>query len=101
MCSSDLIPAGMRVPADMKQLTELREKGRVAYFETRGRELVLYWRELAPSQEIKLTIDLVCEVPGEYRGPASRGYLYYDADHKHWVQPLAVKITPMADENAK
>ena len=31
------IPAGMRVPTDMKQLTDLREKGTIAYFETRGR----------------------------------------------------------------
>ena len=95
------IPAGMRVPTDMKQLTDLREKGVIAYFETRGRELVLYWRELAPQQKIALTVDLVCDVPGTYRGPASRGYLYYDADHKHWVEPLAVKIAPLAAELAK
>jgi hypothetical protein len=95
------IPAGMKVPTDMKQLTDLREKGQLAYFETRGRELVLYWRELAPEQKIALTIDLVCDVPGIYRGPASRGYLYYDADHKHWVEPLAVKIAPLVGEPAK
>ncbi|QJX00640.1 alpha-2-macroglobulin family protein [Frigoriglobus tundricola] len=95
------IPAGMRVPTDMKQLTDLREKGQVAYFETRGRELVLYWRELAPEQKIALTVDLVCDVPGTYHGPASRGYLYYDADHKHWVEPLAVKIAPLAAEPAQ
>ena len=95
------IPAGMKVPTDMKQLTDLREKGQIAYFETRDRELILYWRELAPEQKIALTIDLVCDVPGTYRGPASRGYLYYDADHKHWVEPLSVKIAPMADEPAK
>jgi hypothetical protein len=90
------IPAGLRVPTDLKQLTDLREKGVVAYFETRGRELILYWRELAPDQKVALTVDLVCDVPGEYRGPASRGYLYYDADHKHWVEPLGIKIAPMA-----
>ncbi|QJW99464.1 alpha-2-macroglobulin family protein [Frigoriglobus tundricola] len=95
------IPAGMRVPTDMKQLTDLREKGQVAYFETRGRELVLYWRELAPEQKIALTVDLVCDVPGTYHGPASRGYLYYDADHKHWVEPLAVKIAPLSAEARK
>ena len=94
------VPAGMKVPTDMKQLTDLREKGQIAYFETRGRELILYWRELAPEQKIALTLDLVCDVPGEYRGPASRGYLYYDADHKHWVEPLAVKIAPLAAEPA-
>jgi hypothetical protein len=89
------IPAGMKVPTDMKQLTDLREKGVISYFETRDRELILYWRELAPEQKIALTVDLVCDVPGSYRGPASRGYLYYDADHKHWVEPLAIKIAPM------
>ena len=31
---------------------------------------------------------------GEYRGPASRAYLYYTSDHKHWVEPLAVKVRP-------
>ncbi|VTR94630.1 a-macroglobulin complement component : Uncharacterized protein OS=Cystobacter violaceus Cb vi76 GN=Q664_21445 PE=4 SV=1: A2M_N: A2M: Thiol-ester_cl: A2M_comp [Gemmata massiliana] len=91
------LPAGMRVPTDMKQLTDLREKGQISYFETRDRELILYWRELAPEQKIALSVDLVCDVPGTYRGPASRGYLYYDADHKHWVEPLSVKIAPMPE----
>ena len=89
------IPAGMKVPTDMKQLTDLREKGQISYFETRDRELILYWRELAPEQKIALSVDLVCDVPGTYRSPASRGYLYYDADHKHWVEPLSIKIAPM------
>lgn len=87
------LPAGLKVPTDMKQLTDLREKGKIAYFETRGRELVLYWRELAPKQQIELTVDVVADVPGKYRGPASRGYLYYDADHKHWVEPLSATVT--------
>jgi hypothetical protein len=90
------LPAGMKVPTDLKQLTDLREKGRVSYFETRGRELILYWRELAPEQKIELSVDLVCDVPGVYRGPASRGYVYYNADHKHWVEPLSVTIAPRA-----
>lgn len=92
------LPAGMKVPTDMKQLTDLREKGTISYFELRGREVILYWRELAPEQKVALSIDLVCDVPGVYRGPASRGYLYYDADHKHWVEPLAVTIAPLAGE---
>jgi hypothetical protein len=88
------IPAGMKVPTDMKQLTDLREKGVISFFELRGRELVLYWRELAPEQKVALAVDLVCDVPGSYRGPASRAYLYYDADHRHWVEPLSVRIAP-------
>ncbi|WP_439627825.1 alpha-2-macroglobulin family protein [Gemmata sp.] len=70
------IPAGLKVPTDMKQLTDLREKGVVSFFEVRGRELVLYWRELAPEQKVALTVDLVCDAPGVYRGRACRGYLY-------------------------
>ena len=46
-----------------------------------------------------LKVDLVCDVPGEYRGPASRGYLYYTSDHKHWVEPLAIKIRPAAPDD--
>jgi hypothetical protein len=97
------LPAGMKVPTDMKQLTDLREKGVISFFETRDRELILYWRGLAPEKKIELTVDLVCDVPGVYRGPASRGYLYYNADHKHWVEPLSIKIAPLAgkDEAAK
>ena len=92
------LPAGARLPADMKQLTKLREEGAISFFEVKGRELVLYWRELAPKQKIDLNIDLICEVPGEYRGPASRAYLYYNADHKHWVDPLSIAIAPAAEE---
>ena len=39
-------------------------------------------------------------VPGEYRGPASRGYFYYNADHKHWVDPVAERVTPAKEATA-
>ncbi len=91
------LPSGLNVPEDQKQLREyvrLPEKGRplVDMFEIRGRELVLYWRDLGPNQKIELPVDLIARVPGEYSGPASRAYLYYNADHKHWIEPLKVLI---------
>jgi hypothetical protein len=93
------LPAGLTLPEDMKQLKDharLRnngtDKGLIAAWETRGRELILYWRDLAPKQKIEVPIDLICRVPGEYSGPASRAYLYYNADSKHWVEPLRMKI---------
>lgn len=88
------LPGGTRIPADFKELTKLREDGKISYFEVRGRELILYWRSMAPNQTIDVSIGLICEVPGEYRGPASRGYLYYNADHKNWVDPLTINIAP-------
>jgi alpha-2-macroglobulin-like protein len=93
------LPAGLSLPEDMKQLKDyarLRnngtEKGLISAWETRGRELILYWRDLAPRQKIEVPVHLVSRVPGEYRGPASRAYLYYNADHKHWIEPLEITI---------
>jgi len=88
------IPAGLKLPEDMKQLKALMDgsDSALAYFELNGRELVLYWRAMAPNQTLSLGIQLIAEVPGEYRGPASRAYLYYGAEHKHWTEPLAVAV---------
>ena len=94
------LPAGLKLPEDMKQLKDLVRlpldgtSPAVGHFELRGRELVLYWRDLAPKKVVDLSIDLIAAYPGEYRGPASRAYLYYNADHKHWVDPLTVSIAP-------
>ncbi len=97
------LPAGLTLPEDMKQLKDIArlrnngtERGEIDAWETRGRELVLYWRDLAPDQQISVHLDLICRVPGEYRGPASRGYLYYNADHKSWAEPLQMVIKPKA-----
>lgn len=100
------LPAGLTLPEDMKQLKDmarLREngtkRGEIDAWETRGRELVLYWRDLAPDQKIEVNVQLICRVPGEYQGPASRAYLYYNADTKCWVEPL--KMTIRANEAAE
>lgn len=76
------------------QLKELREKGQIAFFETRAREVILYFRDLKPGEVKKLAIDLVATVPGSYTGPASSAYLYYNDSDKSWAAPLAIKIAP-------
>jgi hypothetical protein len=94
------LPAGLTIPEDMKQLKDYtlprengKKPGRISFFEPRGgRELVLYWRGMGPKQKIDIPLELICRVPGEFHGPASRAYLYYNADHKHWVEPLGVTI---------
>jgi alpha-2-macroglobulin-like protein len=97
------LPAGLTIPEDMKQLKDLArprndgaEPGRISFWETRGRELILYWRDMAPGKKVEVPLDLICRVPGEYRGPASRVYLYYNADQKHWIEPLSITIRPKA-----
>lgn len=76
------------------QLKELREKGHIAFFETRAREVILYFRDLKPGEVKKIPIDLVANVPGTYTGPASSAYLYYNDTDKSWAAPLKVRIAP-------
>jgi uncharacterized protein YfaS (alpha-2-macroglobulin family) len=93
------LPAGLKLPDDFAQLKDLArlrddgtKPGRIGAFEVRGRELILYWRDLAPDAVIDLDIDVRALVPGVYHGPASRAYLYYNPDVKSWTAPLAATI---------
>ena len=61
------LPGGLTLPEDMKQLKDqarLRndgtERGLIAAWETRGRELILYWRDLAPKQQTSADRRLSC-----------------------------------------
>ncbi len=76
------------------QLKELREKGQIDFYETRAREVILYFRDMKPGEVKKLAIDLVAAVPGSYTGPASSAYLYYNDTDKTWTTPLAIRIAP-------
>ncbi len=85
------LPAGLEPRTE--QLDELKEKGTIDYYETRPREVICYWRSLAPKKQVDLTLDLVAAIPGRYVGPASRAYLYYTAEQKQWADPVEVEIT--------
>jgi len=85
------LPAGLEARAE--QLDELKEQGVFDYYETGPREVVCYWRSLAPEQKTEVKLDLIAAVPGRYTGPASRAYLYYTAEQKQWNAPLAVEVT--------
>jgi len=85
------LPGGLEPRHD--QLKELVKAGKIAAYEVLGREVVLYWRSLEAEQRVDLPLSLVAAVPGSYTGPASRAYLYYTDEHKHWVDGLEVTIT--------
>jgi uncharacterized protein YfaS (alpha-2-macroglobulin family) len=88
------IPGGLEVRHD--QLKELVKSGKIASYEVLGREVVLYWRAMKAGQKISLPISVIAEIPGIYTAPASRAYLYYTDEHKHWVSPTTVEINPAA-----
>ena len=62
-----------------------RQLRQIAFFETRAREVILYFRDMKPGEVKKVAIDLVATVPGTYTGPASSAYLYYNDTDKSWA----------------
>jgi uncharacterized protein YfaS (alpha-2-macroglobulin family) len=84
------IPGGMVFQT--WQLKELREKGLIDFYETRPREVILYWRALEPKAKKDVDINLLSSVPGTYEAPASSAYLYYTTEHKAWTAPVTIAI---------
>jgi hypothetical protein len=84
------LPGGLEARAE--QLKELVREGKVDAFETRGREVIFYWRGMAPGTKRSLVLSCIASVPGEYTGPASRAYLYYTDEEKDWQPGLRVTI---------
>ena len=84
------LPAGLE--AQTWQLEQLQDRGVIAYFETRPREVTLYWDGLHIGDAHEVDLDLVASLPGTYTGPASSAYPYYNDDEKAWDEGLAVEI---------
>ncbi|MEL6348255.1 MAG: hypothetical protein AAFV53_34415, partial [Myxococcota bacterium] len=86
------LPGGLRFQT--WQLKELRDKGLIDFYETGAREVVLYLRDMAPSETVTVPLELIAEVPGRYTGPASSAYLYYTNEHKAWTDGVFVSVMP-------
>jgi hypothetical protein len=74
------------------QLKELRDKHIIDFYETRPREVILYWGAMAPSSQKDIDLDLLAQSPGTYESPATSAYLYYTAEDKAWTSPTKVTI---------
>jgi hypothetical protein len=85
------LPAGLELPT--RVLEDLQKAQKFAFWELRGRELALYWRDLEPEGKRTLSLDLLARVPGRSAGPASRVCLYYTPQAKRWAAPLVVEVT--------
>ncbi len=75
------------------QLKELKDKKIIGFYETRQREVILYFRDMKPGQAVDVALDLVATVPGAYVAPASSAYLYYTDEDKSWSPPVEVTVT--------
>lgn len=86
------LPGG--VEPVIEQLNELQAAGKFDFYEIRPREVICYWRTIAPEESKEVAFEVTAEIPGKYTGPASRAYLYYTAEQKSWTEPLAIEIDP-------
>ncbi len=75
------------------QLKKLRDDGVVDFYETRPREVIVYFRALAPDAKKDVDLDLVASVPGRYVAPATSAYLYYTSEDQSWAPPLTLSVT--------
>jgi hypothetical protein len=76
------------------QLQELRDRHVIDFYETRPREVILYFRSLAPRAVRDVPLELIATVPGQFTAPASRAYLYYTRERTHWVAPATIRVAP-------
>jgi hypothetical protein len=84
------LPGGLEVRHD--QLKELVKADRIAAYEVRGREVILYWRDIQPQEKLEIPLSAIAAVPGTYTAPASRVYQYYTDEFKQWAQGMKVTI---------
>jgi uncharacterized protein YfaS (alpha-2-macroglobulin family) len=88
------LPGGLEVRYD--QLKELVKAQRIAAYEVRGREVILYWRDLQPRACVQIPLSVTAAIPGVFTGPASRAYLYYSDEFKQWNAGMKVTIKAQA-----
>ena len=84
------VPAGFEIR--LEALKELVTQGKIDAWELRGREVVVHLRTMLPKERRTIPISLLAYVPGTYNGPASRVYLQYTDNEKHWAAPLRARI---------
>jgi len=85
------IPAGCTVQP--WQLKELMDKKLVDFYEIRGNRLMIYYRQMKPSEVRTLSLDLKAEISGTYDAPASCAYLYYTNELKTWTLTPTLNVS--------
>lgn len=84
------LPAALACPP--RVLDALVRAGTIDFWETRGRDVLLYWRGLAPESVLELSLECEARIPGTTVGPASRIYRYYEPDSMRWAEPLTARV---------
>jgi uncharacterized protein YfaS (alpha-2-macroglobulin family) len=74
------VPAGFAASAE--DFAELVKAGKVAKFQVRTRDVLVYLRDLAPDQPLSLNYRITAKTPAKVTTAAPRVYEYYDPDRQ-------------------
>ena len=84
------IPGGCVVsPVQFRELMEARK---VDFYEVKGNDVFLYYRQMAPSETRNIILTLTPVIKGKYQSSASSTYMYYTAEKKDWAAGLELEI---------
>ena len=81
----------------MEHFIRLQERGEIAYFEIRGKSLILYWTNIPSTFSMDVDIPLVGSIPGSYQAAASYIYEYYDKDNIYWMKGMDLTVKVRVD----
>ncbi len=84
------IPAGLT--ANIRQLNDLVEQGKMDYYELKNNNVILYFRHLKKGEKKDIGIDLKADFVGNFQAPASSAYSYYNDNAKDWVAGTQLSI---------
>ena len=84
------IPAGCT--ASPTELREILDSKKADFYETKGNMLFFYFRQMAPGEVKKISLNLMPVLKGKYTSSASSAYLYYTAEKKHWTPGMMLEI---------
>lgn len=85
------LPAGVEIAP--RELDAMVDRTDVDYYETTGRDIVLYFDEFGAEEHQRVDMTATAAVPGSYEFPAPVAYPYYrDEDHWQWGEPTRFAI---------
>jgi alpha-2-macroglobulin-like protein len=78
------IPGGLEPRHE--NLQELVKSGKIAFYEIKGRDVVIYLRGMKKKEVLKFKFDVLARIPGKFKSSASRAYLYYVDEDVKWLE---------------
>lgn len=84
------VPGGCSLsPMELREMVEARK---VDFYETHGNRVFFYFRQLAPGEVKKISLNLLPVFKGKFTASAASAYLYYTAEKKFWAAGTELEI---------